>query len=53
MKHFTLILAGAMVVALTAPAFAQRAHPSPKWTAIRVLADGLRGMDRGRTLTLA
>ena len=29
MKHFTLILAGAMVLALAAPAFAQRAHPSP------------------------
>ena len=29
MKHFTLILAGALVLALAAPAFAQRAHPSP------------------------
>src|SRR2546427_998536 len=29
MKHFTLILAGAMVLALAAPTFAQRTHPSP------------------------
>ena len=29
MKHLTLILAGALVLALAAPAFAQRAHPSP------------------------
>src|SRR5438045_2901152 len=29
MKHFTLILAGAMVLALGTPTFAQRTHPSP------------------------
>jgi hypothetical protein len=29
MKHLTLILAGAMVLALGAPTFAQRTHPSP------------------------
>lgn len=28
MKHLTLILAGAMALALAAPTFAQRAHPS-------------------------
>jgi hypothetical protein len=29
MKHLTLILAGAMVLALAAPTLAQRKHPSP------------------------
>jgi hypothetical protein len=29
MKHLTLILAGATALALAAPAFAQRTHPSP------------------------
>jgi hypothetical protein len=29
MKYFTLILAGAMVLALGVPTFAQRTHPSP------------------------
>jgi len=29
MKHFTLILAAAIVLALGAPTFAQRTHPSP------------------------